>query len=44
MTEDQHKKIQERAYEIWEYRESVGIPNTPEENWFDAEREFFSEE
>ena len=34
---DTEEWIHRRAYELWQYREKSGIPNTPEENWYDAE-------
>jgi len=37
---DREKWISDRAYFLWEFRQKLGCPSLPEDNWFDAEWEW----
>ncbi len=36
------KEIQERAYDMWEFRCDYNVPGTAEEDWLAAEKEILA--
>jgi hypothetical protein len=30
-------RIRDRAYWLWRYKEAIGVPSTPEQNWHEAQ-------